>query len=339
MTYRFKLQEPIAREASRIGIEQIEMAVKRLATRQDPHSAIHDARRCLKRLRALLRLLRSALPERDYRLQAQSLAEIGRKLAPERDRAVMKETLSKIEGRFGPLPKEASGRLTAQFSSEPGSKARGAKVQSRRELVEALDKARAFFSRLERSRITLHNLSEGVERTYRKARRAYRHAYREPSDEVFHAWRKAAQQHWRHMQLLSRAWPEVLGGRAAEAREVSRLLGEDHDLAVLAAFTGALDANKLPSDVRRKVVGHCRAWQSELRHLAKPRGARLFAEPAPDLSARLTLYWSAAEEMSKRETRDAGKPRPSKTVSAKTRRSVALRVASRGKEVPRGSGR
>ena len=41
-----------------------------------------------------------------------------------------------------------------------------------------------------------------------------------------------------------------------------------------------------------------RSIQDELRDLAKPRGARLFAEPARDLSARMVLYWSAADEMS-----------------------------------------
>jgi len=338
MTYRFKLGEPIADGASRIGIEQLEMAVKRLTSRQDPHAAIHDARRCLKRLRALLRLTRGALSEGDYRRQSQSLAEIGRKLAPERDRAVMHETLSRIESRFGPLPKDAPERLRALLAGRARSNARGAKVQNRRELVAALEQAGDFFKRLKRTRITPAHLSEGIERTYRRARRAYRQCYREPSDEAFHAWRKAAQQHWRHMQLMSRAWPAVLGGRASEARELSRLLGEDHDLAVLAAFAEKLPASDLPADGRRKLVGHCRAWQSELRDLAKPRGARLFAEPARDLSARVMLYWSAAEEMSKREPPRADKAGRPKATSPKTRRAAALRVASRDKEASSGSG-
>lgn len=338
MTYRFKLREPVADAASRIGLEQIEIAVKRLTSRQEPHAAVHDARRCLKRLRALLRLIRGALSERDYRQQSQSLAEIGRKLAPERDQAVMRETLSKIEDRFGPLPKGTADPLRALLADQSRPNVRSTKVQNRRELVAALDQAGAFFKRLKRVRITLEHLSEGIERTYRRARRAYRHSYREPSDEAFHAWRKAAQRHWRHMQLMSRAWPEVLGGRASEARELSRLLGEDHDLAVLAVFAKELPANAISADGRRKLVGHCGAWQAGLRDLAKPRGARLFAEPAGDLSRRVMLYWSAAEEMSKRETVRADKAGPPKGTPAKTRRA-APRTASRSGETSRGAGR
>jgi CHAD domain-containing protein len=339
MTYRFKLREPIASEAGRIGIEQIDMAVKRLTSRQDPDAGIHDARRCLKRLRALLRIIRPALSDADYRKQSRNLAEIGRRLAPERDRIVMLATLSKIERKFGPLPQGAPERVGAALADQVRPSIRGAKVQKRKELLAGLRQSGEFFKRLKRKRIAPEHLSEGIERSYRRARQAQRHSFRDPSDEAFHSWRKAVQQHWRHMQLMSRAWPEVLGGRASEARELSRLLGEDHDLAVLATFTKKFAAGEVPADGRRKIIACCRAWQAELRDLAKFRGARLFAEPARDLSARIMLYWSAAEEMSKREPPHADKTGPSKAVSPKTRRVTPAPSAFRGKGAPRGSGR
>ena len=70
MTYRFKLNESVSAGASRIGMEQIDIAEARLASRDDIPTAIHDARRCLKRLRALLRLIRPALAESTYRREA-----------------------------------------------------------------------------------------------------------------------------------------------------------------------------------------------------------------------------------------------------------------------------
>jgi CHAD domain-containing protein len=338
MTYRFRLREPIASEASRIGVEQIDMAVKRLVSRQDLDAGIHDARRCLKRLRALLRIIRPALSDIDYRKQSRNLAEIGRRLAPERDRIVMLATLSKIERKFGSLPKGVPERVGAALADQVRSSIRGAKVQNRKELFAGLRHSGEFFERLKRKRIAPDHLSEGIERSYRRARQAQRHSFREPSDEAFHSWRKAVQQHWRHMQLMSRAWPEVLRGRASEARELSRLLGEDHDLAVLAAFTEKLAASEVPVDAGRRIIVCCRAWQAELRDLAKPRGARLFAEPARDLSARIMLYWSAAEEMSKRKPPPADKTGRSKAVSPKRRRVAAVPSAF-PKVAPRGSGR
>ena len=79
MTYRFKLQEPIADGVRRIGLEQIDIAAAKLAGKKDdPAVAIHDARRCLKRLRALLRLVRPGVAETTYRRETDRLVEWAR---------------------------------------------------------------------------------------------------------------------------------------------------------------------------------------------------------------------------------------------------------------------
>jgi hypothetical protein len=61
---------------------------------------------------------------------------------------------------------------------------------------------------------------DGLEKVYRKARRAFAVAYAEPDDEAFHEWRKAVQQHWRHMALIANAWPDAMKAREALAREL-----------------------------------------------------------------------------------------------------------------------
>jgi hypothetical protein len=296
MTYRFKLHEPIARGTSRIGLAQIDIAHARLASPDDLRTAVHDARRCLKRLRALLRIVRPALRENVYRREARRIVAIGRLLADERDRHVMHETLRNLQRRFGPLPGGIGPRLGKLLARNAGRES-GLSTRPRRQALEGLARTRAFFARADRADIALEHVAEGLERTYRKARRAFREAYAQPSDEAFHGWRKAVQQHWRHMQLLSRGWPDLLGGRAGEAKELSRVLGEDHDLAVLLAFASEQREAELPARDRTALAELCRTCQTELRNLAEPRGRRLFAEPAADLSQRIVLYWSAAQRL------------------------------------------
>ena len=92
MTYRFKLQEPIGQGVRRIGLEQVEIAEAKLSSKEDVSAAIHDARRCLKRARALLRLIRPGLEESDYRREAERLAGIGKLLSGARDLDVMRQT-------------------------------------------------------------------------------------------------------------------------------------------------------------------------------------------------------------------------------------------------------
>src|SRR5436190_19231642 len=116
MTYRFKLQEPIGQGVRRVGLEQIEIAEAKLSSKDDVSAAIHDARRCLKRVRALLRLIRPGLEESVYRREAERLAGIGKLLSGVRDLDAMRQTLGQLESRFDPLPvcaAERVGRLVA----------------------------------------------------------------------------------------------------------------------------------------------------------------------------------------------------------------------------------
>jgi hypothetical protein len=294
MSFRFKLDEPIAEGVSRIALEQIAAAKAALAAK-DIAKGVHDARRCLKRLRALLRLVRPALEEDDYRRGMRRLAAVARMLSGARDAHVMQQTLARLAGRFGTLSRSAK-RLRKAMPD--GAERKTGRPRAGGSPAQAgLEQARALFEGLARKSIAFEHLAEGLQRSYRKARRTYREAYRHPADEAFHAWRKSVQQHWRHMQLLSRSWPDVLGGRASEAKELSRLLGDDHDLAVLADFVTRQGPDALPAVERAELLRICRSCQTEIRAQARPHGARLLAEPAKSLGARLAAYWSAAAQL------------------------------------------
>jgi CHAD domain-containing protein len=331
MTYRFKLHEPIAKGVSRIGLEQIETAELQV-TAADGDGAVHNIRRCLKRLRAILRLVRPALPEAVYRRETRAIASIGRQFASARDRVVMRQTLMKLEARFGALPTGLGPRLEKLLAKPAARQPSRIATKDRRAAVAALAKTKQFFARIERAGIRLEHASEGLERTYRRARRLFGDGYQHPSDGALHEWRKSVQQHWRHMQLLSRAWPDVLGGRAREAKELSRLLGEDHDLALLAAFVAEHPDAETPSGDREELIRRCRSWQLELRELAKPRGRRLFAEPAADFASRLMTYWSEAESLSRLEParEKAEKNPPVKARGGRRGRAGSRQAASRG---------
>src|SRR5262245_12954177 len=294
MTYRFKLQEPIGQGVSRIGLEQIDMAAAKLGSQNDIPAAIHDARRCLKRLRALLRLIRPGLADGAYRQQAKLLAGTGRLLSGARDLFVTRQTLDKLEARFGPLPNGATAERLRKSIAAGDARSRRASADARRQALQRLERAKRLFQDKAVSGIELDHLTDGLETVYRKARKAFRDAYQEPSDEVFHAWRKRVQLHWRHMLLLSHGWPEAMSARAAEAKELSRLLGEDHDCSVLLAFVREPDMPPLEADALDILAQRCRAYQEDLRAQAKPRGERLFAEPASALEGSVTFYWTRA---------------------------------------------
>ena len=54
---------PMSEAVRRVASAEVEAAYASLASPQERHKGVHDARKCLKRLRSLLILVRPGLPE------------------------------------------------------------------------------------------------------------------------------------------------------------------------------------------------------------------------------------------------------------------------------------
>ncbi len=101
MAYRFHLKAPVGKEARRIMLEQVERAERHLAAgieggEPDVRVAVHETRKAMKRIRALLKLIRPGLTAEQYNAENERFRSIGALLAGSRDRAVMLETLSTL---------------------------------------------------------------------------------------------------------------------------------------------------------------------------------------------------------------------------------------------------
>jgi CHAD domain-containing protein len=303
MAFRFRLNEPIQKGFRRIGIEQLDRAERQLVIDGNPEKAVHETRKCLKRARALLRLVHPGLGDARFRTENARLRDIAALLAPARDSHILAETIAKLESAPGRSGNPAHAALAA-LRRIVQEDAQGVDRTPDASIAEALRKLGAAKKRLRRLDLhpaTFAMLERGLEQSYRCARRAFRKAYSKGTDEAFHEWRKTVQQHWRHMALLSHAWPDLLGARVAAARTLSQILGDDHDLALLTAFAASLPPSRLPRSHAREIARLARVRQGELRKLAAPRGERLFVEGARGHSRRIGEMWRAAEEIGESE--------------------------------------
>ena len=319
MAFRLKLAEPFGDGCKRIAREQIDRAQAQLKDADDPPVAVHETRKSLKRLRALLRLIRPSIGDEVFRAENAQLREIARILSGARDRHVLLETIAKLEAGAG-----ASRHTLARNVREVLNGANGGEgpvdVAAMRQAHSRLAEAKGRFARLRLAGGGFDLVGAGLERSYRQARRAFNAAYDELTDEAFHECRKSTQQHWRHMALLTRAWPACLGARISEARRLSQILGDDHDLAMLVAFVRSEAGARLGQERIAKVETLARQRQRELRALAKPAGARLFAEGAGALRRRIAVYWEAAVALREPDEDEGRKDKkPGHRVAAKRR--------------------
>jgi CHAD domain-containing protein len=323
MPFRFKLSETFEDGCRRIGREQIERALAQLDGGADRAVAVHETRKSLKRLRALLHLIRPALGDDAYRAENARLREIGQLLSGARDRQVLFETVGKLESSATLLRKNIANQVREALLGMNGHGNTAVEADAMKQAQGMLNEAGRRFARLRLPGKGFEVIGPGLESTYRRGRRAMRAAYPAQTAEAFHEWRKETQRHWRHMMLFSRAWIETIGARAAAAREISQVLGDDHDLAMLSSFVRSSYASGLAEDAKATIEKLASQRQRELRTLARPMGDRLFAEGAKNLRRRVGAYWEAAVELKELQPEQAegGDTRP-----ATPRRRRSLRA-------------
>jgi CHAD domain-containing protein len=292
MVYDFQQDGEIGADVLRIAVTQLARLEKLLRDAREPATGHHRTRKCLKRLRALLILVRSDIGLRRWRKADRELAEIGRALSGARDHAVILTVLNRVAGErataavhaaAGDVRKalrgEADGNLTAGLDQRDSLQVTAAKV---RERINAWPLAR----------LSLAGVLASTADTYRDGRQALKAAYRHDTAEAFHDLRKQLQRHGRHMQLLQTFAPQEIQLRIDVSKVLSDLLGEDHDLSLLrTAMT------ELPGPVQQTGIaeldGLCSGRQQAVRRRARPLLRRLYAEKPQALARRLKAYWKA----------------------------------------------
>ena len=89
--YRLHDREAAAEGVRRVARGQLDLATEALedGSAQNRDEAVHEARKALKRLRALVRVARDELGDDVYRRENVAFRDAGRKLAGSRDAAVV----------------------------------------------------------------------------------------------------------------------------------------------------------------------------------------------------------------------------------------------------------
>jgi CHAD domain-containing protein len=279
---RFRLGdgERVSDGVRRIARGQLDASIERLNgdTDEDLGTAVHETRKSLKRLRATVRLARDELGDEVYRRDNVAFRDAGGRLGGARDSQVLLETLDALTDRYpDEAPSERFGRFKRTLVGQHGAAQRrlqeGAAVA---EVLGELRRARARVGDWRLEREGLDALAPGFKRIYRRGRRAYRTARREPSTENLHELRKRAKYLWYAAQIVRASAPKKMKRVARRAHELSDLIGEDHDLALLAQraderrdrFADETAAGELAALVERR--------RAELQREALVLGRRVF---------------------------------------------------------------
>lgn len=242
-------EAPFGQELRRSLAARLDGAIDGLEDRRrDRVVAVHDARTSIKRIRTVLRLGRSQLGESRYRDENDALRSVSQHLASLRDAMVMPAAFEGLLDHYGDdVDGDEVVRLRARLAAR-GEAVRGdAAEQSVAAAVAALRAVREHLDDwpLTRDEASLEPVLDGFRRAYSRAQKGYRRAHADPDTEALHAWRRRVKDVRYGAELLRDADPSRLKQTRRDAGELSDLLGDDHDLAMLAEV-----ASDCPSTLR-----------------------------------------------------------------------------------------
>jgi len=300
MAYRIRSDRPFTRELRKTAAGELERAIALITEQPEGlHEAIHQARRKLKRARALYRLVAADAKSFQKRENAR-LRDIAHALSLARDATALIETAAYLEDHaLNAEEREAlahartalTARRDAMAANETDlpQKAEAA-VEACREAVRALDELSFADSR----QATAKRIAKGWRSNLSRAKEAVAACRTDAHEEVFHELRKCAQDYSMHLALLRDLWPSAMTAKLTEAKALVTVLGHEHDLALLVALLdrepdvlngGAELAHLLGAVIRQ---------QQALRREALEIAEHLFADPPKAEAGIIETLWLKA---------------------------------------------
>lgn len=294
--YALDPTEQLRAEVIRVATECLDDALARLDVPGDIDADVHDVRKRCKEIRGLVRLVRPGIGKQADVVN-RLVRDAARELSPLRDAHVVLQTFDhlRLEGQEQrPCSEQAELDMIRDRQMDVVEAARASPEADHGRFRQA----HALLSEA-RSHVVSWDIDDDVDivrdglgRSYGRARRVMDHGVAD--DDQIHEWRKSIKYLWFEVRLLRHADPDVLDSLAESLSELSELLGDDHDLAVLVV--------RLHEDPKRfggkkpvkRAVRLARDQQAVLRRTACELAGTLFVTDADAFAQRLSERWTAA---------------------------------------------
>lgn len=299
MNYRLHPGARLQPDVTRIALAQLRRAAAQAEGAGELHERIHEARTGCKKVRALIRLVEPRESSALRRVE-ERLGRAARMLSPIRDAEVMLKTVGRLKPS-GAAERSAIAGLERRLAVRQRAMLRDA------DRIHELFAAFAMRLRFSEEEVSQWKpgakarrlVSDGFASSYRKARSRFRRIGKSSPAADFHAWRKAVKRHGYHCRLVAGAYPELIDPWARELDGLGKLLGSEHDLAVLAAF--ARRDRSLGTSARKRIAARIDSERECLRKKAISRGRKLFAERPSSVGTRLEAWWTGEVRLKKGE--------------------------------------
>lgn len=300
MSYAFRPGRAFTGDFKRVGAEQFEQAIDVLRLCPDGvHEAIHDARKCFKRVRALYRLIAADAPLFQKQENAR-IRDMARSLSTVRDAAALVENARYLhQGARSDDEEKALDQVCSRLIERRDRIAAsetdiGDRIAATIVNCEQAMAALGHVSFDDRPSKTATRLAKGWRRTLKRAGSARDACQASTEAAAFHELRKRAQDYRMHLALMRQAWPSAMQAKRLDANALVDTLGHLNDLDVMTSVVNEDPGLAGNSQDQAHLISAVIARQDSLRQEALKRAADVFLDAPEDESRTIHLLWLEA---------------------------------------------
>lgn len=288
MPYRFTKNEQLSFGLKRIILEEIDGALNDLSEKsKNVDEEIHSARKHFKKIRAVLRLIRSPLGEVLYSNANIAIRDAARNLALARNTAVMLRTLEKIHFNDENSKHALTiirEHLTSGYETAKITKGESNKIINRTKKLLIQLRSETHHFPINGDDFSL--IKDGINEVFIKGRKYFVDSKSFPSDFILHEWRKYIKYLWYDFKLLTNLWPSYFNAIAYELEILAEKLGDINDLALFEKTVNEL-ASVLPAHSPEILLNQLKLKKEKLAIKTLNTGERIFIEKPKAITTRL----------------------------------------------------
>lgn len=279
----------------RIIDEQVTHTIQHLTQQPDVHKGVHDARRCLKIIRAAWRLIREDLAPSDFDQKNAFYRDAARMLSEMRDLTALLEALEMMQKNTPNIRRWVSARTFKQALEERRSDLHEESSSGQKDLPRMVaEKLEAGYEQINPFHLSDHfveSVLESLGKVYDRGYEAYQLCRKDLNPETMHEWRKRSKYIRYQFHMLRNIWPNVLFVFEYEFHQLTDYLGDFNNLSVM---KNHLDDSEysLKKIYRNKLFQEAERQQENLGKEALHLGQRLYAERTRAFIQRLREYVS-----------------------------------------------
>jgi CHAD domain-containing protein len=306
VAYRLRKDESVSEGLRRVVTRELRTAAKELKAAGPSEEAIHEARKSIKKVRAVLELMRP--DQMGTQLDRKLLRRAGHLLSPLRDADALFDSADTFcDQRRAKLSAQTCSAIRDVLKQHKQRLCTTATLeQAGRRAAKTLDRLRWSAEDWAWKRVGFPAFSRAVQRIYKKARRDMARAQVSKSARDFHQWRKRVKTLWYALRLV-----EARVGRRRSLADLERLeafLGEDHDLLTLRTHLDG--SGRLRTSERARVGELLDERHAELRRKALSLGERVFKTTPKTFVREFRQQWRNQPKESPRRARQVRHKRP-----------------------------